>query len=215
MRENASKYVRYIRETFAPEDAALANVGSHLSPEESRMQIGADEGKILNSLVAMTGAKKIVEIGVLAGYSAIWMARALPEDGRLYALEKNHTRIKPISANFKACGVADKIELIQGDALENLPKLEEKGPFDIVFIDADKGNYCNYLDWAEKNVRKGGLIIGDNAFLFGAVYGEKVRDINPDTVEVMKLFNKRLADPARYNAMMIPTIEGLVVAVKI
>ena len=84
MRQEISKNVKYIREVFANEDEALSKVGSHLPDEERRMQIGSDEGKILHTLVHMIGAKKIVEIGVLAGYSSIWMARSLPEDGKIY-----------------------------------------------------------------------------------------------------------------------------------
>jgi predicted O-methyltransferase YrrM len=215
MRKDSDPQKReYIKNTFAKEDAALAKVGENLPPEERRMQIGADEGKILFCLARIINAKKIVEIGVLNGYSSIWLARALPEGGKLYSLEKNSKRIEPTLKNFEACGVSNKIELIAGDALETLLKLEQYAPFDMVFIDADKGNYCNYLDWAEKNVRKGGLIVGDNAFLFGGVYGESPRDLNPDMVKVMQEFNRRLGDPTKYSGIMIPTEEGMVVGVK-
>jgi predicted O-methyltransferase YrrM len=209
-----SKRTEYIRETFAKEDENLAKVGNDLPDEERRMQIGPDEGKILFCLARMIGAKKIIEIGVLNGYSSVWLARSLAEGGKLYSLEKNYKRIQPSLASFKVCGVADKIELIEGDALETLAKLEEEAPFDMVFIDADKSNYCNYLDWAEKNVRKGGLIIGDNTLFFGAVYGESSKDVNPDTVKVMQNFNIRLANPLKYSGIMMPTSEGLTVAVK-
>jgi predicted O-methyltransferase YrrM len=214
MQRDTDTRTHYITQTFAPEDAALAAVGKDLPDEERKMQIGPDEGKILFCLARMIGAKKIIEIGVLNGYSSIWLARALPQDGRLYSLEKNYKRIQPSLANFKACGVADKIELIEDDALASLAKLEAEAPFDMVFIDADKSNYGNYLDWAEKNIRKGGLIVGDNAFFFGAVYGENTREFNPDTIKVMQKFNARLGDPKKYSGIMLPTAEGLVVAVK-
>jgi predicted O-methyltransferase YrrM len=215
MRQDANaQRIKYIRDVFAHEDEALSHIGENLPEEERRMQIGPDEGKILYTLARMVGAKKIVEIGVLNGYSSVWLARALPEEGRLYSLEKNYKRFEPSRESFKACGVADKVELIEGDALDSLKKIENQGPFDIVFIDADKCNYCNYLDWAERNVRKGGLIIGDNAFFFGAVYGEPPRDFNPDTIKVMKEFNLRLGNPKKYSGIMLPTAEGLTVAVK-
>lgn len=204
----------YIRRVFGQEDAVLAAVGKELPEEEQRMQIAPEEGRLLQMLVRMINAKKIVEIGVLHGYSTIWMAKGMAEGGKIYALDKNYKRWGPARRNFAACGVADKIELMEGEALESLAALEAKAPFDMVFIDADKGNYGNYLDWAEKNVRKGGLIVGDNTFLFGTVYGEVVRDINPDAITTMQSFNRRLADPARYSSILLPTPEGMTVAVK-
>jgi predicted O-methyltransferase YrrM len=212
--EESSKRTQYIKDVFAPEDEALANIGKDLPPQEKRMQIGADEGKILYTLAKMINAQKIVEIGVLNGYSSVWLARALPDSGKLYALEKSKERSQICHDNFIKCGVDKKAEVIAGEALSNLQKLESETPFDMVFIDADKGNYCNYLNWAEKNVRKGGLIIGDNTFLFGSVYGDNVRQQNPETIEVMHQFNSRLANPEKYSSVMIPTVEGLTVAVK-
>ncbi len=213
--EQNSKKISYIRQLFAPEDSALASVGENLVPEERKMQIGSDEGKILYMLAKMVAAKKIVELGVLAGYSAIWMARALPEKGKLYAVEKNSLRAEVAGENFKKCGVADKIEIFGGrGALDVLPELEDKGPFDMVFIDADKGNYLNYLKWAENNVRKGGLIIGDNAFLFGSVYEDISRDVSQNNIDVMKEFNRYLADSDRFESIMLPTAEGMVVGIK-
>ena len=214
MRNEESAKIDYIRNVFAKEDNDLAQVGSDLNDAGRKMQIGSDEGKILHVLLKMIAAEKVIEIGVLAGYSAIWMARALPENGKLYALEKSKSRIEPISKNLENCAVADKVELIEGDALENLSKLEDKSPFDAVFIDADKANYCNYLDWAEKNVRKGGLIIGDNTLLFGSVYGDNKRNMKPVTIKIMQEFNKRLASSDNYTSIMLPTLEGMTVAIK-
>ena len=209
------KIKEYIKDNFAHEDSALKLVGADLPDIEKRMQMDADEAKILQVIVRMANAKKIVEIGTLNGYSAIWMARALPDDGRLFAFEKSSKRVEPCIEAFKNCGVSDKIDLLQGEALENLKDIEHHGPFDMVFIDADKGNYCNYLDWAEANVRKGGIIIGDNSFLFGAVYGEPSRDnIKPQTTQIMQEFNKRLGDSEKYTGILLPTAEGLTIAVK-
>jgi len=205
---------QYIIDNFAHEDEAISSVGASLPEEEKRMQIGPDEGKILHTLVRMTGAKKIVEIGVLNGYSAVWMARAMPDGGKLYALEKNKSRIAPCQEAFNNCGVADKVEIIAGDAHENLAKIAKYGPFDMVFIDADKGGYCKYLDWAEENIRKGGLIVGDNTFLFGAVYGDNEKDVGQKTIDIMKEFNARLGNAEKYSGAIIPTVEGMTVAVK-
>jgi predicted O-methyltransferase YrrM len=212
--EEESRRIDYIRDVFAQEERNLANVGSNLPDNERRMQIGPDEGKTLFTLVRMIKAKKIIEIGALNGYSSVWMASALPESGKLYAIEKSKERAEICAQNFKSCSVDKQTEIFQGEALKNLEILSEKAPFDLVFIDADKGNYCNYLDWAEKNVRKGGLIIGDNTFLFGAVYGDNVRNQPEKTVKIMQEFNKRLANSDKYSSIMIPTTEGMTVAVK-
>jgi len=205
---------KYIKSIFAQQDEALANIINTLRDDEAHMQISPIEGKTLHTIVKMVGAKKILEIGTLGGYSAIWMARAMPEGGRLYALEIDYKKEKRIRDNLAKCGVEDRVELIIGKALETLPKFEVHSQFDVVFIDADKVNYLNYLDWAEQNVRKGGLIIGDNTFLFGAVYGDNSRGINPQTVQIMQEFNMRLADSNKYTSIILPTNEGMTVAVK-
>lgn len=204
----------YIKSVFADEGKALSEVISTLREDERHMQISPVEGKILHTLVKMVGAEKIVEIGSLGGYSAIWMARALPQEGKLYALEVDYKKETRILNNFAKCGVSGKTELMIGKAKDLLPSLEDKAPFDVVFIDADKANYVNYLDWAEQHVRKGGLIIGDNTFLFGAVYGDNTKDIAPETVKTMQEFNLRLANPEKYTSILLPTTEGLTVAVK-
>ncbi len=214
MRNTNTAKDHYIESTFALEDKPLSNVVFTLRLDEAHMQISPIEGKTLQTLIKMVGAKKIVEIGTLAGYSSIWMARALPEGGRLYAVEVDKTKETRILDNIKKCGVADKIELIIGKALDILPTLEQYGPFDAVFIDADKAGYVNYLEWAEQNVRKGGLIIGDNTFLFGAVYGDNSRGMKPEVIEIMQEFNERLANPAKYTSIILPTAEGMTVAVK-
>jgi hypothetical protein len=204
----------YIKSVFAQEDLALGKVISSLREDEAHMQISPVEGKILYMLVQMVGARKIIEIGTLAGYSSIWMARALPQDGRLYAIEIDYKKEARIRDNFSKCKVESKIELTIGKAIEILPKVEHLAPFDVVFIDADKVNYLNYLDWAEKNIRKGGLIIGDNSLLFGTVYGDNSRDINPQTVKIMQEFNLRLANPDKYSSIILPTSDGMTVAIK-
>lgn len=211
---HASEKEKYIQSLFAPEDAPLGEVFSCLRMDEAHMQISPSEGKILHTLAKMVGAKKIVEIGCLAGYSAIWMARALPEDGKLYAFEMDKTKEARIRKNIEACGVAGKVELIIGKAGEELPGINKHGQFDMVFIDADKAGYVNYLDWAEQNVRKGGLIVGDNTFLFGAVYGDNPRNMAEPTIEIMKNFNVRLSHPEKYTSIILPTLEGMTVAVK-
>lgn len=211
------KSLQYIRDVFAPEDEALKQVGRNLEDSAIRMQTKAEEGKILQLLVKLNNAKHIVEIGTLSGYSTIWLARAITDGGRIFTIEKNKKRIEPILENFKSCKVDNKISLICGTALDELPKIENQGPFDMIFIDADKGGYCDYLDWSEKNIKKGGLIVGDNTFLFGALYGQLRDGYNKfpqKTIDVMNDFNKRLANEEKYTSILLPTFEGLTVAIK-
>ncbi len=204
----------YIKTLFAVEDEQLAQVQKSLREDEAHMQISAVEGKILHTLVKMIDARKIIELGSLGGYSAIWMARAMADGGKLYAIEIDYKKQARIAKNLTKCGVADKVELIIGKATETLPRLNQFGPYDMIFIDADKVNYLNYLDWAEKNIRKNGLIVADNSLLFGAVYGDNSKDINLATIEVMQQFNARLANADKYTAIILPTADGMSVAVK-
>jgi predicted O-methyltransferase YrrM len=214
-RNEESKRLRYIRELFAVEDAPLADVKNVLEDDIQRMQVAPEEGKILHVLTMLSGAKNVVEVGVLAGYSAVWIARALPEDGHVYAIEKDSARIAGIEKNLQACGVANKVTLIHGDAHDELEKLASKAPFDMIFIDADKGGYPDYLNWAEHNIRKDGMIIGDNTFLFDHVYKEAApKGWSKKNWEGMRHFNERLADSAKYTSILLPTAEGLTVAIK-
>ena len=205
----------YIRKLYAPQDELLLAIEQALSDIDMTMQIGPEEGKMLQLFIGLYGVKTIVEIGTLAGSSAIWMARALPEDGHLTTLNKDATHIKLAKQFIKNSEVADRITMLEGDARKILPTLEKQAPFDMIFIDADKISYNDYLDWAEENVRTGGLIIADNTLLFGMVAKDEPGDVAPTTWENMRRFNERLADSSRYFSIMIPTEEGLTVAVKL
>ena len=212
--EHNSEQYNYIKSVFAPEDKDLCEVINSLREDEAHMQISPAEGKILQTLLRAINAKKIIELGTLGGYSSIWMARALPEDGKLYAIEMDYKKEERILKNLQKCGVSNKIELTIGKANDILPSIAENAPFDAIFIDADKSNYLNYLNWAEDNIRKGGLIIGDNSFLFGSVYGDNSKKMNPETVKTMQAFNNKLANPEKYTSILLPTTEGMTVAVK-
>ncbi len=207
---------KYLGEVFGlSDDADLLRVRERMAEVGlERMSIAASEARILQFLVRGFGVKKIVEFGTLFGYSALAMAQALPADGRLYTLEKEPKHHAWAKETLRASPVAgDKIIALCGDANELAASLVERGPFDMVFIDANKTGYLDYLDWAEQNVRPGGLIVGDNTFLWGALWGEPQRDnIGAEQVRVMTEFNARLADPTRYNSILIPTVEGMTVA---
>jgi len=142
--------------------------------------VSAAQGKLLSLLVRIRGASKVLEIGTLGGYSTIWMARGLPADGRIVTLELDPHHAKVARANFERAGVADRVDLRVGQALQSLAALggENAGPFDLIFIDADKPNNPNYLDWAMRLSRPGTVIVCDNVIRDGAVVHEKSGDAN-------------------------------------
>lgn len=174
--------------------------------------IEPEDGRLLQLLIRLGNIRSIVEIGALYGYSALCMADALPEGGILHTIEKDEKRADTADQNLKN----PKIRLHRGEALKILPLLEKEGPFDMVFIDADKLHYCDYLDWAEKNVRRGGLIAGDNTFLSDAVWNDApIERVRETARQAMRDFNRRLADPEKYAGILLPTAAGMTVAVKL
>lgn len=211
---------KYLDEVFGLRDADLSPVRDDLAKHNvAFMSISGPEARILQFLIRGFGVKKIVEVGTLFGFSGLCMAKGLPADGQLITLEKNSRNFEIAQKTFASSSVEKgKISSLCGDALDLLAQIEKegKGPFDMVFIDANKSGYVEYLNWAEKNVRKGGLIVGDNSFLFGGVWGQPTQsDVGPNQIRVMKEFNLRLADQTRYNSVLIPTSEGMTVAQKL
>jgi caffeoyl-CoA O-methyltransferase len=158
----------YAARTHHPDDSALQRAfdapARHGLPE---IQLGPAEGRLLELLLRMVNARKVVEVGTLAGYSALWMARALPPGGHLWTIEADPVHAGVASEVIGEAGFGDRVTLIKGDASEVLPKLSDSGPFCAVFLDADKGRYDQYGRWAAKHLRAGGLLVGDNAYLFG------------------------------------------------
>jgi len=207
----------YLNEVFGLKDPDLLAVKAELERHKLNfMSISVYEARILQFLIRGFGVQKVVEVGTLFGFSALSMAKALPAGGRLFTLDSNRQNWEISQTGFKASPDGAKITSLCGEAPALLKQIESDGPFDLCFIDANKGGYTGYLDWAEKNVRKGGLIIGDNTFLWGGVFDQpRHDDAGPNQIRVMKEFNKRLSDRTRYNSIMIPTAEGLTVAQKL
>ena len=164
--ENDNKiYNNYIAELFAPQDAALTATIAEMKRENvPGMNVSATEGKLLQVLALMIGAKRVLEIGTLGGYSGIHFARALPADGKLVTLELAPHHADVARRNFERAGIAHQTEIRVGPAVETLRQLAAQGepPFDVVFIDADKEGYVEYLELALPMLREGGLMLGDN-----------------------------------------------------
>jgi predicted O-methyltransferase YrrM len=158
-------YDRYISGLFAPEDDALRSAREEmLRASMPEINVSASEGKLLHLLARAIGAERILEIGTLGGYSTIWLARALPPQGKLISLEIDARYAEIARRNLKSADLAKKVQVRIGPALESLSQLEaeNEGPFDLVFIDADKDGYVNYLRKAMPLLREGGLVLGDN-----------------------------------------------------
>jgi predicted O-methyltransferase YrrM len=162
----------YLDELFAPSDEALQSaLKAAAEAGLPGIQVSPVQGKLLYVLARVVGARRILEIGTLGGYSAIWLGRALDPEGRLITLEVSEEHAAVARDNLVRAGLSDRVEVIVGPALESLPALEARGegPFDMVFIDADKPGYSEYLRWAVRLTRSGGLIVADNVVRGGCV----------------------------------------------
>jgi predicted O-methyltransferase YrrM len=207
----------YISQTVTPSDAALDQAladskAAGLPP----INVAPNQGKLLQLLATMIGARRILEVGTLGGYSTIWLARALPADGRLVSLEFSPEHARVARANLDRAGFSSQVDVRVGAALDSLPDVADdvKEPFDVVFIDADKRNNPHYFDWALKLTRPGGLIIIDNVVRGGAVL--KAESDDPDVQGVRQVLERMAAEP-RVSATAIQTVgskghDGLAIA---
>lgn len=180
------------------------------------LQVIPTDGRTLEVLARSLRPAKIVEIGTLCGYSAVFLANSLIPGGKLYTCEQSPHHIQVAREVFQALNLDQKIEIIEGNAVVTLPQLAQNGPFDLVFIDADKLNYPFYFDWAVENLRSGGLLIADNVFVFGYIAEENIPpqgELN-NIVSAMRLFNQKCASDPRLTTTFLPTGEGLMVAIK-
>ena len=205
--ENVSRYIAEHAVREAPVLRELRKATA--SVKWSGMQIGADQGNLMALLVKLAGAKRCLEIGTYTGYSALAVALALPKDGRIICcdISEEWTNIgKPF---WKKAGVEKKIDLRIAPALETLKKL--KGPFDFVFIDADKENYLSYYERCLKLVRRGGLIAIDNVLWSGEVANEKAQDA---TTVALRKFNDKLHKDKRVDLVMLSIGDGVTLALK-
>lgn len=205
---------QYLEGLFTPPDPALdaalkAADAAGLPP----IQVSATQGKLLLLLAKLSGARRILELGTLAGYSAIWLARALPPGGKLVTLEADPRHASVAKANLERAGLSLVAEVRVGRALMTLPRLD--GPFDLVFIDADKEGYPEYLTWALKLTRRGSLIVADNVVRGGAVADEH----SPDPrVRAVRRYHELVAAEPALSATVLQTVgvkgyDGLSLAV--
>jgi predicted O-methyltransferase YrrM len=197
---------RYFSEQLSLSDAALdAAIAANKAAELPAIDVAANQGKLLQLLAKLAGARRILEIGTLGGYSTIWLARALPADGRLITLEFNPKHAEIARANIECAGLTQTVEIRVGAALDALAKLQNESsePFDLIFIDADKPNNSEYVRWALKLSRPGSLIIIDNVVRDGAVIDAGSAD--KDVRGARQLF-ELLANEPRLSCTAIQTV---------
>ncbi|MET7615478.1 O-methyltransferase [Streptomyces sp. NPDC005408] len=198
---------RYVTDLLVPADEALtAALAASEAAGLPAINVAPNQGKLLHLLAGIQGARTVLEIGTLGGYSTIWLARALPEDGRLISLEYNPGHAEVARANLAHAGLDKIAEVRVGPALETLPRLVAEpgaGPFDLVFIDADKQSNPQYVEWALKLTRPGSLIIVDNAIRGGAVADPESTD--PGVVGTRRMY-ELVAREARLEATAVQTV---------
>lgn len=197
---------QYINGLLVPSDSALdAALESSAAAGLPSIQVTPAQGKFLNVLARLLNAKNILEIGTLGGYSTIWLARALPAGGRLLTLEADAKHAEVARQNIARAGLSGVVELRQGKALDSLPRVasEGRGPFDLIFIDANKSNMPDYFDWALKLSRRGTAIVADNVIRHGGVLDASSDDAD---IQGVRRFNERVAAEPRVSATELQTV---------
>ena len=204
------KIYKYIEDHATKPSEALDWVvkQTHIRTNHARMLSGLTQGQMMRMMVQMTGARRILELGTFTGYSAICLASALPEDGHLDTLELNDELEDLILEGFERAGLEDKISLHIGDCKETLLKLrEQKEIYDIVYIDANKREYCEYYDLVFDMVRSGGLILADNVIWDGKVCMDPLPQ-DKQTLSIVRFNDMVSADP-RVESVILPIRDGL------
>ncbi|HEY9576147.1 MAG TPA: O-methyltransferase [Pseudobacillus sp.] len=202
----------YIEAVFQNQDALLEEVISSIKENGMpSISVSSSSGKLLTMLVSISGAKNILEIGALGGYSGICLARGFGREGKLTSLELEERYAELAYQNLSKAGFGDQVSYMSGPALESLEKLfEENERFDFFFIDADKENYENYLEYCIKLAESGALIVADNVLAGGSVADEEAQ--SKRYTEVMKKFNKTVADHPQLESLLIPIGDGMTIS---
>jgi len=207
----------YVSRTYQPEDAVLAEIRERSGREGlPDIQVAALDGRHLEILARIGGCRRAAEVGTLGGFSGVCILRGLVPDGTLDTVELSPHHAAVAAESFQRAGFATRARIHVGAARDILPTLRKRGPFDLVFIDADKENYAHYVEWAAANLRPGGIVIADNAFLFGRLPADPATagDRAP-TIEAMQSMHALLARGDVFRATVLPTGEGLAVGVRL
>jgi caffeoyl-CoA O-methyltransferase len=208
---NVSELHDYLSRTFGPEDEKFKAI--RRNAEEAGLppiHVSPFDGKLLTFFTKLINARRVVEIGTLAGYSTICLAQGLAQDGRIWTFEKSPEHAAVARNHFKLWGYETTITLIEGSALHNLSDFK-KSPCDLVFIDANKSDYPAYLEWAVQNTRPGGLILADNTLAWNQVHTD---NMEPNVVS-LRQYNAAAGKHTQLMSVMIPTGEGLTASIRL
>lgn len=208
LRERCEAYASGL---FAPESDAQRWIRAELDTRGlPAIQVSALEGRFLAVLARSVDARRVLEIGTLAGYSALWLLSLLRDDARLVTIEKEPAHAELAREAFRRAGVADRAEVRVGDAHRVLEDVASEPPFDFLFIDADKPGYPEYLERGRSLVRPGGLLTADNALWEGRVTGPEEGD--DEATRGIRTFNRRLAEDPAFEGVIVPIRDGVAVA---
>ena len=210
-----TKLSDYVSRVYAPEDEVLAEIRARSAAAGlPDIQVAALDALHLEVIARAAGAKRAVEIGTLGGYSGVALLRGMGPDGELDTVEMSPKHAEVARETFRRAGVAERVRIHVGAAADVLPKLAPRGPFDLVFIDADKESYTAYTDWAADNLRSGGVALLDNAFLFGQLPDPPAGD-RAASIRSMQAAHDKLARGGKFRATVLPTGEGLAFGVRV
>ncbi len=216
MRKEISPIYSYI-ESVLPPESDLQREARQKSEELGlgAISISHTEAHLIQFMAGLIKPRKIVEIGTLTGLSALYFLDLLPPDGKLWTFEKSALHIEKSKQTLEKYILLNQCEIIEGDAILNLPKISDQGPFDLIFIDANKAAYFEYWNWAQKNISTNGMIIIDNVFLAGAVWGDQtLQKFNDKQITGMKKMTQDILDAVDFKSAFVPTNEGLLACFK-
>jgi caffeoyl-CoA O-methyltransferase len=199
----------YLRTRYWEEDELLRELREDLERRGPAIQVSAETGRLLATMIAAIGATRVVEVGTLFGYSGVWLARALPAHGHLDTLELSDVHADAAEGWFARAGLAERVTVHRGAALDTLAGLE--GPYDAMFIDAAKAEYTDYADHAVRLLRPGGTLLADNAIWSGKVADPSVNDA---ATEGIRRFHDRIAGGEPWASTVLPVGDGVSVSVK-
>jgi caffeoyl-CoA O-methyltransferase len=205
----------FVSRVYQPEDDVLREIRERSAraglPD---IQVAPADGRHLEVLARLLGARRAVEIGSLGGYSGVCLLRGMSADGVLDTVELDPAHARVAADSFARAGFAGRARVHVGEARTVLPRLSAAGPFDLVFIDADKESYPFYLAWAAQNLRRGGAVLADNAFLFGRLADDPAGE-HAATISAMRAFHAALATGGEFRATVLPTGEGLALGIRL
>jgi caffeoyl-CoA O-methyltransferase len=199
----------YLRARYWEEDEVLRELREDLERRGPAIQVSAETGRLLASMIAAAGATRVLEVGTLFGYSGVWLARALPADGHLDTLELSDVHADAAEGWFARAGLAERVTVHRGAALDTLAGLE--GPYDAMFIDAAKAEYTGYADHALRLLRPGGILLADNVMWSGKVADPAVADAD---TEGIRRFHDLIARESPWTSTVLPVGDGVSVSVK-